>query len=91
MTRWQIIKMILAEAAVMGTIGGALGIGVGLLLSRVFVEGANAMQGYNLAYRMPLQVLLYAAAISLGVSQVAALWPSGRAARLRVIEAIQYE
>jgi putative ABC transport system permease protein len=91
MTRWQVIKMILAEAAMMGTIGGALGIGVGTLLSRVFVEGANAMQGYNLTFRMPLQALTYALAVSLGVSQVAALWPSGRAARLRVIEAIQYE
>ena len=46
---------------------------------------------YNLAYRMPIQILFSALAVSLGVSQVAALWPSGRAARLRIIEAIQYE
>jgi putative ABC transport system permease protein len=91
MTRWQIIKMILAEAGVMGTIGGALGIGVGTVLSRVFIMGANAMQGYNLTYRMPVQALAFAIIVALGVSQAAALWPSGRAARLRVIEAIQYE
>jgi ABC-type lipoprotein release transport system permease subunit len=75
----------------MGSGGAALGIGVGMLLSRVFVEGANAMQGYNLAYEMPPQALIFALTVSLGVSQVAALWPSGRAARLRIIEAIQYE
>jgi putative ABC transport system permease protein len=91
MTRWQVVKMILAESAVMGTIGGALGIGVGTVLSRVFVEGANAMQGYNLNYRMPAQALVFALVVALGVSQLAAVWPSGRAARLRVIEAIQYE
>jgi putative ABC transport system permease protein len=91
MTRWQVVKMILAESAVMGTIGGALGIGVGTVLSRVFVEGANAMQGYNLSYLMPAQTLAFAIVVGLGVSQVAALWPSARAARLRVIEAIQYE
>jgi putative ABC transport system permease protein len=91
MTRWQVVKMILAEAAVMGTIGGALGIGVGMFLSRVFVMAANEMQGYNLTYQMPSQALTYAVIVSLGVSQVAALWPSARAARLRVIEAIQYE
>ena len=91
MTRWQVVKMILAEAAVMGTIGGALGIGVGMLLARVFVVLANTMQGYNLAYHVPSEALGFAIIVSLGVSQVAALWPSARAARLRVIEAIQYE
>jgi ABC-type lipoprotein release transport system permease subunit len=53
--------------------------------------GANSTQGYNLAYQMPLKALLFAVAVSLGVSQIAALWPSRRAARLRVIEALQYE
>ena len=91
MTRWQVVKMILAESAVMGTIGGVLGIGVGMVLSRVFIEGANAMQGYNLTYIMPTQALAYAIVVALGVSQVAAIWPSGRAARLHVIEALQYE
>ena len=91
MTRWQVVKMILAEAAVMGTIGGALGIGVGTVLARVFILGANAMQGYNLTYVMPAQALVFAFVVSVGVSQVAALWPSGRAARLRIIEAIQFE
>jgi len=91
MTRWQVTKMILAESAVMGLLGGALGIGVGMLLARVFVDGANAMQGYDLAYRMPVKALIYALVVALGVSQVAALWPSRRAARLHVIEALQYE
>ena len=75
----------------MGSIGGALGIGVGTVLARVFILGANAMQGYNLTYLMPPQAVIFAIFVALGVSQVAALWPSGRAARLRVIEAIQYE
>jgi putative ABC transport system permease protein len=91
MTRWQVVKMVLAEAGVMGTIGGALGIGVGIVLARVFIMGANAMQGYNLTYVMPAQALLFAFVVAVGVSQAAALWPSGRAARLRIIEAIQFE
>jgi putative ABC transport system permease protein len=91
MTRWQVVRMILAEAAVMGTIGGGLGTGVGTVLARVFIVAANAMQGYNLTYVMPAQALVFAFAVAVGVSQIAALWPSGRAARLRIIEAIQYE
>ena len=49
------------------------------------------MQGYNLTYVMPGDALVFAFVVAVGVSQVAAVWPSGRAARLRVIEAIQYE
>ena len=91
MTRWQVVKMILAEAAVMGTIGGALGIGVGTVLARAFVISANAMQRYNLTYAMPIGALLFAFVVAVGVSQVAALGPSQRAARLRIIEAIRSE
>ena len=91
MTRWQVVKMILAEAGVMGMIGGVLGIGVGAVLSRVFVMAANEMQGYNLTYIMPTQAVLFAFVVALGVSRIAAVWPSARAARLRMIEALQYE
>ena len=91
MTRWQVIKMILAESGVMGLIGGVLGIGVGIVLARVFIISVNQMQGYNLAYQMPSDALLFAIIVSLVVSQIAAVWPSARAARLHVIEAIQFE
>ena len=77
----EVIKMILAESAVMGLLGGALGIFVGMGLARVFVEGANSTQGYDLAYQMPLKALVFAVAVSLGVSQIAALWPSRRGGR----------
>ena len=40
---------------------------------------------------MPAQALVFAFSVALGVSKAAALWPSGRAARLRVIGAIQLE
>ena len=91
MTRFQVMKMILAESAVMGMLGGALGILLGMVLARVFVEAANTTQGYDLAYQMPPKAFVYAIVVSLGVSQLAALWPSRRAARLQIIEALQYE
>jgi ABC-type lipoprotein release transport system permease subunit len=49
------------------------------------------MQGYNLKYVVPTQGLFVAFFIALIISQVAAMWPSGRAARLQIIEAIQFE
>ena len=91
MTRWQVVKMILAEAGLMGVIGGVLGMGVGLFMSQIFLMGANTTQGYDLQYVVPVQGLALAIVIALVVSQLAALWPSGRAARLQIVEAIQFE
>ena len=91
MTRWQVVKMILSEAGLMGGIGGLLGMGVGMFLSQIFLMGANTTQGYDLEYVLPVQGLALGFVIALVVSQLAAVWPSGRAARLEIIEAIQFE
>jgi putative ABC transport system permease protein len=91
MTRVQLITMILAEAALMGIIGGLLGILFGIVLSRVFMLSMTAMSGYKLAYILPVQRVILALLISLIVSQLAAFLPSLRAARYRILDAIQYE
>jgi putative ABC transport system permease protein len=91
MTRWQVVRMILAEAATVGVMGGAFGLAYGLFMSRIFVGGANLMQGYRLAHSFPVDALVAAFAIALIISQLAAAWPARRAASLVVVEAIQYE
>lgn len=91
MTRWQVSKMILAEAGMMGGIGGVFGVGFGLLQSRLFLTGANSVQGYELSYVLPTQGISVGFLIALVVSQLAAMWPAQRAARISIIEAIQFE
>jgi putative ABC transport system permease protein len=91
MTRWQIVRMILAEAGTVGVMGGVFGLAYGLFMSRVFIGGANMTQGYRLAHSFPMDALLVGFAIALIISQVAAVWPARRAARLEVVEAIQFE
>jgi putative ABC transport system permease protein len=91
MTRGQVAKMILAEAAVMGLIGGAFGLVFGLFLSRTILASMNAMTGYQLTYVVPVQGIWISVLISVMVSQVAAAWPARRAARTRIIQAIQFE
>ena len=57
MTRWQVVKMILAEAGTVGVMGGVFGVVYGLFMSRLFIGGANVTQGYRsgacLAGRLP--------------------------------------
>jgi putative ABC transport system permease protein len=91
MTRWQVVRMILAEAAVVGVMGGVFGMVYGLFLSQVFIGAANATQGFRLSSIVPVQALVAGLFIGIVVSQVAALLPARRAARLEVIEAIQFE
>ncbi len=91
MTRWQVVRMILAEAAVVGVMGGVFGMVYGLFLSEVFIGAANTTQGFRLSSTVPVQALVAGLLIGIVVSQVAALLPARRAARLEVIEAIQFE
>ncbi len=91
MTRFQVGKMVLAEAGIMGLIGGAFGLVFGVLLSRAVLGNINAVTGYELSYVLPAQGVVVSLIISLVVSQLAAIWPAWRAASINVIEAIQVE
>lgn len=91
MTRWQIVMMVLAEAGLLGIIGGILGLGFGVLLTRIFLESMKAMAGYSIALIIPPNTVLTAVIVALAVSQLAALLPAIRAARTPVLEAIHYE
>jgi putative ABC transport system permease protein len=91
MTRSQVGKMILAEAGMLGVIGGAFGVGFGLFLSGVFLTSPAAMQGYELTYVVPTVGILVGLAVAIVISQLAAIWPARRAAGISIVEAIQYE
>lgn len=91
MTRAQVIRMILAEAGALGGIGAVFGIGFGVLLSRVFVEGMKVTTGYRLEFSLPPQSILLALFIALAVSQLAALYPAWKGSRVNIVEAIKHE
>jgi putative ABC transport system permease protein len=91
MTRRQVAKMILAEAGMIGAVGGVFGLAFGLFLSHLFLTSPSTMQGYKLTYVVPTEGILIGLLLALLISQIAALWPARRAAGIRIVEAIQYE
>lgn len=91
MTRRQMVRMVLAEAALLGLIGGVLGLIFGLVLSRMFLLSMTAMSGYRLTYSIPVGAILIGLIVAVLVSQLAAAMPARRAARTRILDAIHYE
>ena len=91
MTRSQVVRMVLAESLAMGVMGLIYGLGFGYLIGKAFVFGLNVLSSYNVDYLFTPQPYLVSALIAVGVSQIAAIGPSWRAARLNIIEAIQHE
>jgi putative ABC transport system permease protein len=91
LTRGQTLGMVLAESAMMGMIGGVLGLGFGVVLMRIFLWSMTAMSGYEITFVLPVEAVWVSLLIALVVSQLAAILPARRAARTKILEAIHYE
>lgn len=91
MTKRQVAKMVLAESGMMGLIGGVFGLLFGVVLSRLFMTAASAVEGYAMTFILSRQGVIVCVVVALVVSQLAAIWPARRAAGLRIIEAIHFE
>ncbi len=90
-TRGQIRRMVLAEAAVLGVIGGGLGVGLGFLVSSMFLHFVQYLAGYALTYLVPVQALVSSVVSALVISQAAALVPAIRAAQRDIVAALKEE
>jgi putative ABC transport system permease protein len=88
MTRRQTRRMIRHESIVTSLIGAALGIVVGLFLA-ILVTHALSDQG--IVFAVPYLSLVYFVIAAIIVGILAAIWPARRAAKLNVLEALQYE
>jgi putative ABC transport system permease protein len=88
LTRRQTRSMIRHESIVTSLIGAALGIVVGFFLA-ILVTHALSDEGIVFAVPYLSIVIFVIAAIIVGI--LAAIWPARRAAKLNVLEALQYE
>jgi len=91
-TRGQIMSIFLAEAGLLGLIGGVIGEGVAAALALLVQWGVRAFGGihYYSVYLSP-QLLIGAAAFSLILGIIAGILPAKRAADLDPVEALRYE
>ncbi|HKV48277.1 MAG TPA: ABC transporter permease [Candidatus Acidoferrales bacterium] len=89
-------KLFFTEAGCMGLIGGIFGVLLGWAIGRGINFGANIyLHRQNLPSieltAVPIWMVIFAIAISIGVSLAAGLYPASRAAKLNPVEALRYE
>ena len=88
MTRRQTRRMIRHESVITALIGAALGLPLGIFLA---VLVTRALGQYDLQLRAPDRSLIVLVIVAVFAGLLAAITPGRRAARLNVLEALQYE
>ena len=88
MTRRQVRRMVRHESVITALIGAALGLPLGIFLALLVTQ---ALGEYDLQFAIPAGALVTFVIVSVIAGIVAAILPARRAARLRVLDALQYE
>jgi putative ABC transport system permease protein len=86
MTRRQVRRMIRHESVITALIGGALGIALGLVLGALLAARVEFI-----VFALPVFQLIVFGIATIIVGIVAAIFPARRAARLNILQALQYE
>jgi putative ABC transport system permease protein len=88
MSRRQTRRMIRHESIVTALIGAALGLPLGVLLAALTTR---ALGNLGIGFHLPVQELAYFALLAVVAGIAAAVFPARKAARLNVLNALQYE
>jgi putative ABC transport system permease protein len=91
MLRGQVVRMVLAEALVMGIIGAVYGLLFGNVISHIFLYAINSISSYELNYLFTARPYWISLFVALVVSELAAISPAQRAAKVNIISALKHE
>jgi len=85
----DVLTQFLLESIVVSVLGGAIGVGFGILLS--FLAGRIPVGGQTLQTLVTPDAILLAFGVAFCIGMFFGLYPASRAARLHPIEALRYE
>jgi putative ABC transport system permease protein len=88
MTRRQLRRIIRYESVITSIIGGILGVGVGLAFGWIVTKG---LEDQGATFAVPIGQLIVCLVVAAVAGMLAAIMPARRAAKLDVLEALQYE
>jgi putative ABC transport system permease protein len=88
-TKWQITRLIIGEALVLGTLGTLLGLALGLNAAAGMNQMTLTIWGYEPKWTIPWGMVGLGVTFTLGVCLLAGILPARRAARNNIIDALQ--
>jgi putative ABC transport system permease protein len=93
---WDVGTLFFVEAAVMGLVGGIIGVALGWSIGRVINIGTNIyLQRQELPaetlWAVPWWLVVGAIVFSVLASMISGIYPAARAARLDPVQALRYE
>ena len=88
-TQSQLLRLVLAEALLLGLIGSALGLAAGFLMSLDANGLSRYVMGYIIEMHVPWGIVTIGAAIVIGTSLLASLWPAASVARSEPLALLQ--
>ncbi len=84
------LRMVLAEAAGIGVVGGVLGLALGCVDQWLFSRVSGDVMNFQVGFRLSPLALAFTLG-ALGISLLGSLPPARRAARLNIIEAVSVD
>jgi putative ABC transport system permease protein len=89
MTTGQVQAMVVAEASIMGAIGGIAAVVTGVLMSWAVV-GGTASRDFGAGLAIPWPLLISVVLLGTGVAALAGLYPARLAARIPIVRTIAH-
>lgn len=88
----HVLSIFLIESGMMGLVGGIVGTGFGLIISRVGVFIIDRLTtGFDMVFVISWPLIAYTLIGSFALGALAGLWPARRASKLPVVDALRYE
>jgi putative ABC transport system permease protein len=92
MLRSQVSRVVVVESMLLGIIGGVLGVGAGMIIGWMSLEGfLRGDYGASMQYHIDYTSIFWALALSTLLAALAGIYPAHRAAKTNIVEALAYE
>lgn len=88
-TKWQVTRLIVGEAIVLGALGSALGVALGLHAATGMTHMTEAIWGIRPVWTIPWGWVTAGISFTVGVCLIAGIIPARHASRNNIIDALQ--